>query len=652
MPQLLRLRRFTATLQRCSHYCNTKSTQGATVFTSGVKFFGYSPHIATSKTLTDTREREQDTARPETCLPTSDEKNVNNTLMTNSLKTGTTTGLENDARPTQARIESPPDVLAEKFRTHCQDLVTLLEKAALLPNPLKIRIISQYPAESHDFSWLASENHDVQLVIVSAQNFEQIVKHLPRDAVIVNLIDNVEEDTKTGAIGGKRAIATYEAYGHAYTGASPRNFATLKSQIKKNGVNSPRYVIIRDRSTQYLSPTEDGKSLLIQIQSPDYDSVNKSLDSSEKKAEKITQDLLHFPLIVKPHTDFGGSTHIRKDTKVHNFTELERVAKGFPVPDMICEEFIDGREYAALVFEELPKYCISLSQVRRTINTMLNYLRKTSQMSIKNVVLPATAIQFIKRRLNSHRKGASSAVVLDPIEVVLPSGETFQHEDLKWRMDKYANYQAKRGRNFQGAALTTVHGGVEGYFSVSIPSDKCPHSKRGEQSSMASENNSKESSACLSYRMVQTRREAKLRKTMKTVIRRAWKSLKHDGYFRYDIRVNRSAFENESPSGVESLRKPKPRQNDVHIIDANPYCSLFGTLDNLDEADTILRASGKSMNHKHFTGHLVKLAIQRELLRRLSLVSSLLNVLKQDKREYATNKRELLNSPQKTDASS
>eukprot|EP00759_Apiculatamorpha_spiralis_P007192 PhF_6_TR14243/c0_g1_i2/m.22855/K01921/ddl; D-alanine-D-alanine ligase len=325
-----------------------------------------------------------------------------------------------------------------------------------LTNPYCVRVVTEYAPETLDFTFF-SRKYDVDIVQVKPATFEDQIASLPRECVVLNLIDNVDDDE--GVIGGITAIHTYEMNLLPYTGASAKTFSTSKLSIKRAGVNTPKHVLVQNRNF---------------------------------KAVEAQLDELTYPIIVKPETDYGGSTFIRKEMRILNKQALKKRVAAFPCANMLCEEFIEGREYTVVAYERL--------------------------------------------------RQKTTPIVLDPIEILLPPGETFQHEALKWE-------------DFNAIQFGDVP------------------------------------------------ENSQVKGAIQTTVAEAWRILGHDGYFRYDVRVRGGKADGEITP------------NDVYIVDANPYCSLFCQPDRMDEADEILKRS-KITDHLHFTKHLIKLAIQREKKRR------------------------------------
>jgi len=264
-------------------------------------------------------------------------------------------------------------------------------------NPRLVRVVTEYGPETLDFSFFPQPEYDVDIVQVTQDTFEEQVAALPKSCVVINLIDNV--DDHDGHVSGHTAIHTYEQHGLPYTGASVQNFSTMKTSLKKPGVQTPKFVRIANRAS--------------------------------KKMQSELDDLM-FPLIVKPETDFGGSTFIKKDTFVRSMAQLHSVVKSFPCRHMIVEEFIEGREYTCVAHETLKK--------------------------------------------------SQGPHVFDPLEVLFPTGEIFQHEELKWQLDKSKEIK---------------YGDVR-------PED------------------------------------AQVKDAIIETVKEAWRILGHDGYIRYDIRVRGS----------------------------------------------------------------------------------------------------------------
>ena len=132
-------------------------------------------------------------------------------------------------------------------------------------------------------------------------------------------------------------------------------------------------------------------------------------------------------------------------------------------------------------------------------------------------------------------------------------------------------------------------------------------------------------------------RDCSLHKAIERTARRAWRLLRHDGYFRYDLRVIETSHHAHtfSKNGKEKLKdlekmpiaqlqKFLPQYEfKVYIIDANPYCSLYAITDCYDEGDIMLDQT-PGLSHCKFTQSNISNAIIRETNRRIKYYKALL----------------------------
>ena len=558
------------------------------------------------------------------------------------------------------------------------------------PNPYKIRILTQYSAESHDFSWFASPKYDVELIMVHLDTFAHVVRDLPRDAVILNLIDSGHENKKKGVLSARKAINLYETYGHAYTGASPWNVPLAKTCLKCHGVNTPRYFIIKNRNIENILTLKDftgdppKRGTRVQSAStPQFifaiqkfrllhqqggtrlnskKNANRSKTNTIDRAEVVGQKL-RFPLIVKPYNDYGASKYIRKESKVYDLDTLKKIVDSYPEPNMLCEEFIEGREYSTFLYERKPKNWLRETDWEKLVRSLIDRIRKNKQRKkYTSITIPSTKIVHVLRSnlflgdekeeipelddAKKKKRQHSPVRVLDPIEIKFPPGETFQHEDLKWKTSKHMDcedwLQEVGGKNKNAREEKNQ---AERKFIISKPIQNVRSFSEQSQKTASAVASTKPGKPiqddCLTYEMVQRRNASRLRKTIKETVRAAWRALGHDGYFRYDLRVRQIPCPGEKskkPNLKALMKPPIPKRKDVYIIDVNPYCGLFGPPNDLDEADAILSASKGGLNHKSFTEHMIKLAIHREILRRLKYLRKLLEAVKRETKSVLVTK--------------
>jgi D-alanine-D-alanine ligase len=159
------------------------------------------------------------------------------------------------------------------------------------------------------------------------------------------------------------------------------------------------------------------------VQSPPYLLINRD-NYAEINYDNI---LIPYPLFVKPNNCMGGSEGILRESKVHNSAELHKVVDTSLrlFEEVIVEQFIDGREFTIL------------------------------------------AIQSIQSEM---------PIILEPLECVFQSGETFKHYELKWYQYHKLSYIPvsdqqlfKQLNNFAQKAFITMK--IDGYVRFDIRMD-------------------------------------------------------------------------------------------------------------------------------------------------------------------------------------
>ena len=318
-----------------------------------------------------------------------------------------------------------------------------------------------------DFSFLPND-YSVQFVeahsVQSKEDFVTKLKEIEKDRIIINLVDNCEdsanekqekyissdtvkildniEDQNTPQenqassvlkdeestyykISGVTAIDWYNKLDLAYTGTSAKNFATKKTDLKMRGVPTPRHVVVKDRNLSNWQIQYRGETFL------------RSDRSQNKKFP------LNFPVIIKPLKDYGGSTFIQEKMKCLNMDQLKERVESYPVPDLLVEEFIRGEEYNILLFEKSASQSTTagvMKKVAERLNKEFQSLAK--KVSIKThdpeeeslAKISSIAADFIQKMAATQQQKQTSCGATDPIQVILPSKDAFQHEEMKWQI--------------------------------------------------------------------------------------------------------------------------------------------------------------------------------------------------------------------------
>ncbi|KNH05405.1 type 11 methyltransferase [Perkinsela sp. CCAP 1560/4] len=546
--------------------------------------------------------------------------------------------------------------------------------STIFPNTKKLVVVAQYPADTVDFNFLPAD-YSLQLValdkIQSKDEFIDAVKKIPKDSVIVNLIDNCEDSANEATdkyistseaawldsnkrqpkvlqpekkdlskltyykIGGLTAIDWYTRLELAYTGASAHNFATKKTDLKVRGVPTPRHVVIRDRKFS-------GWEIQFRGEENRTDSSAKTGIFRGRKSFP-----LKFPVIVKPLKDYGGSTFIQEKMKCESMKELQERIENFPVADMLVEEFIVGEEYAVFIYQNVSKNAAKLSSLKQDLleesnsqdtrfRRLASRIRKEKGLDLnkrKEVyqkVIQANRLVNKKLAPWAPTSTQASCRLTDPIQVILPSHDSFQHEEMKWRLVNSVYEKMSSGKNnkeymmqYRMIPQALFSTGVQRYTQKTVRQ----HITKLFEAVL---------DGSLKHPFEQTVRDAYLHTAIQKAAKKAWRILKHDGYFRYDLRV----IEKQKVPGVtedwirnkikskEEIHKYStqelmsffPRYKfEVYVIDANPYCSLYGIPANYDEADSMLSET-PNLSHKEFTVDMIRTAIFRELTRRVGQV--------------------------------
>ena len=539
--------------------------------------------------------------------------------------------------------------------------------SSIVPNPKKVTIVSQYARNTMDFSFLPSD-YSVEFIdadrVQSKQEFIDKIKRIDKNRVVINLIDNCEDsaneklekyigtdtvkiledlDAPAGKlkpnseniesksseptyfkVSGLAAIEWYNRLDLAHTGASASNFATKKTDLKVRGVPTPRHAVVRNR---------DINTWRIQYRDGSYSRSNAKFD---------TPFPLKFPVIIKPLKDYGGSTFIQEKMKCNNISELHERIKSFPVPDMLVEEFVIGEEYAVLLYQE-PAGGTSeeliMKNAHKKLNAKLNLLasRLSKKANINNQECKQKILESatdVTQNLFKAKPRQSLCTVTDPIQIILPSKDAFQHEEMKWQLINAVFKKLETGKVEKGYMMQ-YRMVPQALFAPRSKAAFSP-SKRTVIIKMLRElvNGSLERKAELEQEI----RDSFLHRAIEKAVRKAWRILKHDGYFRYDIRVVetfRKPFQisQHAEMGRLKILEKMPLQKlykflpsfgfKVYIIDANPYCSLFAIPDCYDEADSMLEQT-PNQSHLKFTQSLIKSGITRELHRRSKIYSELL----------------------------
>ena len=183
--------------------------------------------------------------------------------------------------------------------------------------PLKIMVVSPlYPDDKDNylnFDFTGNWEMDIRLITnAEIKKTIQFYKENDFDALI-NLCDAYDHPVQPGL----NFLKILEAENILFTGTSSANYRMTKLDTKMAVDYTPAFVFVTQPEL-------------------------KEKDFSE----------LTYPLLVKPNLG-GGSYGIDEHSRVHSFAELEiECKKKLPeYPELIVEEYIDGREFTALVVE-------------------------------------------------------------------------------------------------------------------------------------------------------------------------------------------------------------------------------------------------------------------------------------------------------------
>jgi D-alanine-D-alanine ligase-like ATP-grasp enzyme len=194
-------------------------------------------------------------------------------------------------------------------------------------------------------------NHIFDSVFIHKATASQQIRNLSTKEydVFINLCDGAFDEDRAG----KEVVEALEFYGLAYTGADPRFYEPSRK--------------IQKMMAYYYG-----------IKTPLFGFVFKEEDLSEIASQ------LKYPMIVKHYNGYS-SIGMTKASKCHNFEELSVQCKLMinEFGGALVEEFIEGREFTALVCE--------------------------------------------------NAEDPLNPIVFEPIECIFPENESFKHFDLKWK---------------------------------------------------------------------------------------------------------------------------------------------------------------------------------------------------------------------------
>jgi len=251
---------------------------------------------------------------------------------------------------------------------------------------LKVIIESDNDVDNLDMSFLP-KSWDVEIVILTTKKFVEKIASFPKDCVVINLCDGIDE---LGQL-GECVINELEKNKLPYTGSSVKSYKCKKSDLKVLGVQTPNYVVVRKQN--YTPETFNN---------------------------------LSYPVIIKPEYN-SGSVGITAQSKAYSLEDLLSKLKTYDHEDAVIEEFIEGREFTALMFENLDD--------------------------------------------------PSDPIVLEPIECVFSKGYTFKHFDLKWKDYNALRYDTVTDEKIvkdimRVAKDTYLKLGLDGYIRYDIRMDK------------------------------------------------------------------------------------------------------------------------------------------------------------------------------------
>lgn len=215
---------------------------------------------------------------------------------------------------------------------------------------MKITVIIEKgnDTDNLDLSFLPA-NYEINKIVLTKDIYIETISKIPKDHIVINLCDGIDEIGELGEC----VIRELEKNKLPYTGSSIKSYKCKKSDIKIPNVKTPNAVVIHKK--EYTTDMFD----------------------------KLT-----YPVIIKPEYS-SGSMGITSTSKCDNIDQLMERLKLYEYDDIVVEEFIEGREFTALVCE-----------------------------NIYDVYNP---------------------IVLEPVECIFTNGYTFKHYDLKWK-DYNATY--------------------------------------------------------------------------------------------------------------------------------------------------------------------------------------------------------------------
>lgn len=165
-----------------------------------------------------------------------------------------------------------------------------------------------------DFSFKPSD-WDLKIMMITTHNYVERIKSIDKHVKIINLCDGIDEKGQLGMC----VIKLLMEMNFVHTGTSIENYQCKKSDIKKPGINSPKYILVN----------------------------NNNKNSYKNDIKQLT-----FPCIIKPDYD-SGSSGITINSKVfdldHLVNQVDESMKNNEA--VIIEEFIEGREFTILLCE-------------------------------------------------------------------------------------------------------------------------------------------------------------------------------------------------------------------------------------------------------------------------------------------------------------
>lgn len=172
---------------------------------------------------------------------------------------------------------------------------------------LKVIIEQGNDTDNLDMSFLP-KSWDVEVLLLTPDTYVSIISSFPKDCVVINLCDGIEE---LGQL-GECVIKELERNKLPYTGSSVKSYKCKKSDIKIPGVQTPNSVVIK----------------------------NKNYTSNSFNS-------LHYPVIIKPEYS-SGSDGITLESKSCDLDDLLLKLAEYSHENIVVEEFIEGREFTVL----------------------------------------------------------------------------------------------------------------------------------------------------------------------------------------------------------------------------------------------------------------------------------------------------------------